>query len=86
MGEYEPQATHQSADSTPDTQDLPTVGDERFVPPPADMLSLQERHSIDQAAEAVLLDITNPAPLPSAHDLFVAEPLHPAVTKPDAPA
>jgi hypothetical protein len=85
MGEREPQMSHQSADSTPDSQDLPTVGDDRFVPPPADTLSVQERHRIGQAAEAVLRDITQPTPLPSAQDLFVAEPLHRAVAVPAAP-
>lgn len=82
MGEREPQTPAQAEQHIQDTQGLPTVGDERQIPLPPDTLSLQERHSLGEAAEAALLDITHPSPLPSAHDLFVAEPFHPAIAEP----
>ena len=82
MGEWEPQTLGESGQLTRDTPGLPTVGDERQIPLPPDTRSLQERHKLGTAAEAVVFDLTHPVPLPSAHDLFVAEPLHPVVAMP----
>lgn len=60
---------------------LPTIHDETALPAPPDTLSEAERQALRQTAEAVVLDLTHPAPLPASHDLFVAEPLHPVVVE-----
>jgi hypothetical protein len=86
IGEREPQIPTQAEQLIQDAPGLPTVGDERQIPLPPDTLSLQERRSLGEAAEAIALDVTHSTPLPSAHDLFVAEPLHPAVATPDSQA
>lgn len=63
---------------------LPTNHDEAALPTPSDSLSEAERQALRQTAEAVVLDLTHPAPLPASHDLFVAEPHHPAVVEPES--
>lgn len=58
---------------------LPTTHNKDALPTPSDALSEAERQALGQAAEAIVLDLVHPTPLPTSHDLFVAEPLHPAI-------
>ncbi len=62
---------------------LPTQQDESSLPVPVDMLSDEERQVLQQVADGVVLDQTQPSPLPVLHDLYNAEPHHPAVVEPE---
>jgi hypothetical protein len=72
----------QGGQHLPDAPGLLTINDERLIPLPPDTLPFEERQELAAAAEAIVLDLTRPAPLPLEQDLFVAEPLHPAVGPP----
>lgn len=61
---------------------LPTVPDEASIPIPLESLSDAERRTLQEVADTVVLDQTQPTPLPVFKDLFIAEPQHPAVVEP----
>lgn len=62
---------------------LPTTQDESSLPVPVDVLSDEERQVLQQVADGVVLDQTQPSPLPVLHDLYIAEPQHPVVVEPE---
>lgn len=63
-------------------QGLSTNHHETALPVPPDTFSEAERQALGQAAEAIVLDLVHPTPLPTSRDIFVAEPLHPAIITP----
>lgn len=62
---------------------LRTIPDEAIPPLPPNTLSTAEQEFLHEIADAVVLDQTQPSPLPVLRDLYIAEPQHPAVVEPE---